>query len=94
MKLHKFILVLNLVAGAYYITNDDANAQREFKRICLSGEQMQAHCDCICQQLAQVYSPQTVQHLKHTSLQSPDLPQDFAPNLFGIIRRCDKTEMG
>lgn len=34
MKLHKFILVLNLVVGAYSITNDDANAQQEFKRIC------------------------------------------------------------
>ncbi len=27
MKLHKFILVLNLVFGVYSITNDDANAQ-------------------------------------------------------------------
>lgn len=94
MKLHKFILVLNLVFGAYSITNDDANAQQEFKRICLSDGHMQASCDCICQQLAQLYSPQIVQRLKHTSLQSPVLPQDFAPNLFGIIRRCDKTEMG
>lgn len=94
MKLHKFILILNLVVGAYSITNDEANAQQEFERICLSGEKKQASCDCICQQLAQVYSPQTVQRLKHTSLQSPDLPQDFAPNLFSIIRRCDKTEMG
>jgi len=94
MKLHKFILVLNLVAGVYGITNDDANAQQEFKRICLSGEHMQASCNCVCQQLEQVYSSQTVQRLKHTSLQSPDLPQDFAPNLFSIIRRCDKNEMG
>ncbi|SUU39870.1 putative Zn-dependent peptidase [Acinetobacter baumannii] len=30
MKLHKFILVLNLVFGVYSITNDDANAQQEF----------------------------------------------------------------
>ena len=80
MKLHKFILFLNLVVGAYSITNDDANAQQEFKRICSLGEHRQASCNCICQQLAQVYSPQTVQRLKHTSLQSPDLPQDFAPN--------------
>ncbi|MFX6540689.1 hypothetical protein ABTG54_21950, partial [Acinetobacter baumannii] len=29
MKLHKFILILNLVVGAYSITNDDANAQQE-----------------------------------------------------------------
>lgn len=93
MKLHKFILFLNLVVGAYGITNDEANAQQEFKRICLSGEHMQASCNCIYQQLAQVYSPQIVQRLKHTSLQSPDLPQDFAPNLFSIIRRCDKNEM-
>jgi len=94
MKLHKFILVLNLVAGVYGITNTDANAQQEFKRICSSGEHMQTSCDCICQELAQVYSPQTVQRLKRTSLQSPDLPQDFAPNLFSISRRCDKTEKG
>jgi hypothetical protein len=37
MKLHKFILVLNLVAGVYGIKNADANAQQEFKRICLTG---------------------------------------------------------
>ncbi|QNX05489.1 hypothetical protein IC793_00445 [Acinetobacter seifertii] len=73
MKLHKYLLVLNLEVGAYSITNDDANAQQEFKRIC---------------------SPQTVQRLKHTSLQSLVLPQDFAPNLFSSIQRCDKTEMG
>lgn len=72
MKLHKFIWVLNLVVGAYSITNDDANAQQEFKRIC---------------------SPQTVQRLKRTSLQSPVLPQDFAPNLFSSIQRCDKNKM-
>lgn len=94
MKLYKIILVLNLVIGAYSITNDDGNAQQEFKRICLSDEYMQASCDCICQQLAQVYSPQTVQRLKHTSLQSPDLPQDFAPHMLSSIWRCHKTEMG
>lgn len=94
MKLHKFILFLNLLVGAYGITNDDANAQQEFKRICLSGEHMQASCKCICQQLEQVYSPQTVQRLKQTSLQSPDLPQDFAPNFFSSIQSCDKDEMG
>ncbi|RSO59775.1 hypothetical protein EA756_04880 [Acinetobacter lactucae] len=94
MKLHKFILVLNLVVGAYSITNADANAQQEFEKICLSGEKKQASCNCICQQLEQIYSPQTVQRLKHTSLQSPDLPQDFAPNMLSIIRRCDKNEMG
>lgn len=64
MKLHKFILFLNLVFGVYSITNDDANAQQEFKRICLSDEHLQASCNCVCQQLAQVYSPQTVQRLK------------------------------
>jgi len=73
MKLYKIILVLNLMFSVYSITNDDANAQQEFKRIC---------------------SPQTVQRLKHTSLQSPVLPQDFAPNLFSSIQCCDKTEMG
>ncbi len=93
MKLHKFILFLNLVFGVYSITNDDANAQQEFKRICLSDEHLQASCNCVCQQLAQVYSPQTVQRLKHTSLQSPVLPQDFAPNLFSSIQRCDKNKM-
>ncbi|AMX17283.1 hypothetical protein IEC338SC_0086 [Acinetobacter pittii] len=94
MKLHKFILVLNLVVGAYSITNDDANAQQEFKKICLSDEHMQASCNCVCQQLAQLYSPQTVQRLKQTSLQSPVLLQGFAPNLFSSIQRCDKTQMG
>ncbi|MBC6815632.1 hypothetical protein CKJ99_18665 [Acinetobacter baumannii] len=94
MKLHKFILFLNLVFGVYSITNDDANAQQEFKRICLSDEHLQASCNCVCQQLAQVYSPQTVQRLKHTSLQSPDLPQDFAPNFFSVMQRCDKNKMG
>ena len=93
MKLHKFILFLNLVVGAYSITNDDANAQQEFKRICLSGEHMQASCNCVCQQLTQLYSPQIVQRLKHTSLKSPVLPQGFAPNLFSSIQRCDKHEM-
>ncbi|MFW1780872.1 hypothetical protein ACG9XY_09800 [Acinetobacter seifertii] len=67
------MLVLNLLVSAYSITNDDANAQQEFKRIC---------------------SSQTVQRLKHTSLQSPVLPQDFAPNLFSSIQRFDKTEIG
>jgi len=94
MKLHKFILILNLVFGAYSITNDDANAQQEFKRICLSGEHMQASCDCICQQLAQVYSPQTMQRLKHTSLQSPVLPQDFVPTFLSTMQRCDKSSLG
>lgn len=94
MKLHKFILFLNLVFGVYSITNDDANAQQEFKRICLSDEHLQASCNCVCQQLVQVYSPQTVQRLKHTSLQSPVLPQGFAPNLFSSIQRCDRNEMG
>ncbi len=94
MKLYKFTLILSLLVGAYSITNDDANAQQEFKRICLSDEHMQASCNCVCQQLAQVYSPQTVQRLKHTSLQSPVLPQDFAPNLFSSIWRCHKTQMG
>ncbi|AZC05486.1 hypothetical protein DKE44_000465 [Acinetobacter nosocomialis] len=92
MKLHKFILILNLVVGAYSITNDDANAQQEFKRICLSGERMQASCDCICQQLAQMYSPQTVQRLKHTSLQSPVLPQDFAPNCLAAFNTATKLK--
>ncbi|NUF85718.1 hypothetical protein HUN17_17170, partial [Acinetobacter seifertii] len=86
--------VLNIVAGGYGITHGNANAQQEFKRICLSGEHMQASCDCICQQLAEVYSSQTVQRLKHTSLQSPVLPQDFAPHMLSSIWRCHKTEMG
>lgn len=51
MKLHKFILFLNLVFGVYSITNDDANAQQEFKRICLSGEYMQASCDLFANSL-------------------------------------------
>ncbi|MDC4843363.1 hypothetical protein NQ911_15515, partial [Acinetobacter baumannii] len=31
--------------GVYSITNDDANAQQEFKRICLSDEHLQASCN-------------------------------------------------
>lgn len=92
MKLHKFILILNLVVGAYSITNDDANAQQEFKRICLSGEHMQASCNCVCQQLAQVYSPQTVQRLKRTSLQSPVLHRTLPLTCLAVFNAATKLK--
>ncbi|AGH34755.1 hypothetical protein ABD1_08650 [Acinetobacter baumannii D1279779] len=41
-----------------------------------------------------MYSPQLMQRLKHVSLQSPALPQDFAPTFFSVMRRCDKEDMG
>ena len=94
MKLHKLILVLNIIVGGYGIANGKVIAQQEFERICLSGEHTNVSCDCIYRQLEQVYSPQIIQRLKHVSLQSPDLPQDFAPTMLSIIRRCDKTPMG
>ncbi|MDE9410692.1 hypothetical protein P0936_19105, partial [Acinetobacter nosocomialis] len=28
------------------------------------------------------------------SLQSPVLPQDFAPNFFSVMQRCDKSSLG
>lgn len=94
MKFYKTILVLGLVIGDYSVSSCDIHTQQEFEKICLSGGHTQASCDCIYQRLEQVYSPQLMQRLEHVSLQSPALPQDFAPTFFSVIRRCDKDDMG
>ncbi|HAV5308890.1 hypothetical protein [Acinetobacter baumannii] len=94
MKFYKTILVLGLVVGDYSVSDCDLRTQQEFEKICLSGGHTQASCDCIYQRLEQVYSPQLMQRLEHVSLQSPALPQDFAPTFFSVMRRCDKNDMG
>ncbi|EOE6709844.1 hypothetical protein ACKSBH_002289 [Acinetobacter baumannii] len=94
MKFYKTILVLGLVVGDYSVSGCDLHTQQEFEKICLSGGHTQASCDCIYQRLEQVYSPQLMQRLEHVSLQSPALPQDFAPTFFNVMRRCDKEDMG
>ncbi|HFG6911051.1 TPA: hypothetical protein ACGIJ6_002875 [Acinetobacter baumannii] len=94
MKFYKTILVLGLVVGDYRVSGCDLRTQQEFEKICLSGGHTQASCDCIYQRLEQVYSPQLMQRLEHVSLQSPALPQDFAPTFFSVMRRCDKNDMG
>ncbi|MDO7447302.1 hypothetical protein Q5X56_07905 [Acinetobacter baumannii] len=94
MKFYKTILVLGLVVGDYNVCGCDLRTQQEFEKICLSGGHTQASCDCIYQRLEQVYSPQLMQRLEHISLQSPALPQDFAPTFFSMMRRCDKNDMG
>jgi len=94
MKFYKTILVLGLVVSDYSVSGCDLHTQQDFEEICLSGGHTQASCDCIYQRLEQVYSHKLMQRLEHVSLQSPALPQDFAPNLFSSIQRCDKTEMG
>ncbi|EHU3264597.1 hypothetical protein [Acinetobacter baumannii] len=94
MKFYKTILVLGLVVGDYSVSGCDLRKQQEFEKICLSGGHTQASCDCIYQRLEQVYSPQLMQRLEHVSLQSPALPQDFAPTFFSVMRRCDKEDMG
>ncbi|HHP5038969.1 TPA: hypothetical protein ACSB55_002855 [Acinetobacter baumannii] len=94
MKFYKTILVLGLVVGDYIVSGCDLRTQQEFEKICLSGGHSQASCDCIYQRLEQVYSPKLMQRLEHVSLQSPALPQDFAPTFFSVMRRCDKNDMG
>ncbi|CDG76337.1 MULTISPECIES: hypothetical protein [Acinetobacter calcoaceticus/baumannii complex] len=94
MKFYKTILVLGLVVGDYGVSGCDLRTQQEFEKICLSGGHTQASCDCIYQRLEQVYSPQLMQRLEHVSLQSPALPQDFAPTFFSVMRRCYKNDMG
>ncbi|WP_032028094.1 hypothetical protein [Acinetobacter baumannii] len=94
MKFYKTILVLGLVVGDYSVSGCDLRTQQEFEKICLSGGHPQASCDCIYQRLEQVYSPKLMQRLEHVSLQSPALPQDFAPTFFSVMRRCDKEDMG
>ncbi|MCY1416841.1 hypothetical protein D9M71_323580 [compost metagenome] len=94
MTIYKPILALSFILGSLGISGCNLHTQQDFEKICLSGGHTQASCECIYQRLEQAYSPKLMQRLEHVSLQSPVLPQDFAPNLFGIIRRCDKTEMG
>ncbi|PJF03526.1 hypothetical protein [Acinetobacter seifertii] len=94
MKFYKTILVLGLVVSDYSVSGCDIHTQQDFEEICLSGGHTLASCDCIYQRLEQVYSPQLMQGLEHVSLQSPALPQDFAPTFFSVMRRCDKDEMG
>ncbi|RKL53775.1 hypothetical protein [Acinetobacter baumannii] len=94
MKFYKTILVLGLVVGDYSVSGCDFRTQQEFEKICLSGGHTQASCDCIYQRLEQVYSSKLMQRLEHVSLQSPALPQDFAPTFFSVMRRCDKNDMG
>ncbi|MBD1225557.1 hypothetical protein IDM32_15255 [Acinetobacter seifertii] len=93
MKFYKTILVLGLFLGDYSVSGCDIHTQG-FEKICLSGGHTLASCDCIYQRLEQVYSPQLMQGLEHVSLQSPALPQDFAPTFFSVMRRCDKDDMG
>jgi hypothetical protein len=94
MTVYKLILALSFVLGNLGISGCNLYTQQEFEKICLSGGHTQASCDCIYQRLEQAYSPKLMQHLEHVSLQSPVLPQDFAPTFFSVMQRCDKNEMG
>ncbi|MFA2963471.1 hypothetical protein KWF73_09315 [Acinetobacter pittii] len=94
MKLYKPILALSLLIGDYGVSGCDIHTQQDFEEICLSGGHTQASCNCIYQRLEQVYSHKLMQRLEHVSLQSPALPQDFAPTFFSVMRRCDKEDMG
>ncbi|CAI3152648.1 hypothetical protein MWMV7_MWMV7_02755 [Acinetobacter calcoaceticus] len=94
MTIYKPILALSFVLGNLGISGCNLYTQQEFEKICLSGGHTQASCDCIYQRLEQAYSPKLMQHLEHVSLQSPVLPQDFAPTFFSVMQRCDKNEMG
>ena len=94
MTIYKSIMALSLVVASLGISGCNLHTQQEFKKICLSGGHSKTSCECIYQRLEQTYSPKLMQQLEHVSLQSPVLPQDFAPNLFSSIQRCDKTQMG
>jgi len=94
MKIYKPFLALSFIVGSLGVAGCSLHAQQEFEKICLSGGHSEASCDCIYQQLEKAYSPKMMQRLEHVSLQSPVLPQDFAPNLFSSIQHCNKTEMG
>jgi len=67
MAIYKSILTFSLVIGRLGISVCNLRTQQEFEKICLAGEHSKTSCDCI------------YQRLKHISLQSPVLPQDFAP---------------
>lgn len=94
MKTYKSILTFSLVLGSLGSSGCNLHTQQEFEKICLSGEHSKTSCDCIYQQLEKAYSPKMMQRLEHVSLQSPALPQDFAPTFFSVMRRCDKNDMG
>ncbi|MGK7250756.1 hypothetical protein ACSNOU_16975 [Acinetobacter oleivorans] len=80
MTIYKPILALSFILGSLGISGCNLHTQ--------------ASCDCIYQRLEQAYSPKLMQRLEHVSLQSPVLPQDFAPTFFNVMQRCDKNEMG
>ncbi|MDQ9036068.1 hypothetical protein RFH07_05455 [Acinetobacter seifertii] len=94
MKIYKSILTFSLVLGNLGISGCNLHTQQEFEKIYLSGGHSESSCDCIYQRLEQVYSPKLMQHLKYVSLQSPVLPQDFAPTFFSVMQRCDKSSLG
>ncbi|EEY75944.1 hypothetical protein HMPREF0012_03330 [Acinetobacter calcoaceticus RUH2202] len=82
MTIYKPILALSFVLGNLGISGCNLHTQQEFEKICLSGGHTKTSCDCI------------YQRLEHVSLQSPVLPQDFAPTFFSVMQRCDKSSMG
>ncbi|WP_336165813.1 hypothetical protein [Acinetobacter sp. 161(2023)] len=94
MKIYKPLLALSFILGSYGVSVYDLHTQQEFEKICLSGGHSESSCDCIYQRLEQVYSPKLMQRLEHVSLQSPVLPQDFAPTFFSVMQRCDKSSLG
>ncbi|CAI3159302.1 hypothetical protein MWMV17_MWMV17_03201 [Acinetobacter calcoaceticus] len=94
MTIYKPILALSFILGSLDISGCNLHTQQEFEKICLSGGHTKTSCDCIYQRLEQAYSPKLMQRLEHVSLQSPVLPQDFAPTFFSVMQRCDKSSMG
>ncbi|WP_151766502.1 hypothetical protein [Acinetobacter seifertii] len=94
MKIYKPFLALSFIVGSYGISVYDQETHQEFEKIFLSGGHSESSCDCIYQRLEQVYTPKLMQGLEHVSLQSPVLPQDFAPTFFSVMQRCDKSSLG
>ncbi len=94
MKIYKPFLPLNFIVGSLGVAGCSLHAQQEFEKICLSGGHSKTSCECIYQQLEKAYSPKMMQRLEHVSLQSPVLPQDFAPTFLSTIQRCDKSSLG
>ncbi|WP_151749922.1 hypothetical protein [Acinetobacter seifertii] len=87
-------MALSFIVGSLGVAGCSLHAQQEFEKICLSGGHSEASCDCIYQRLEQVYAPKLMQGLEHVSLQSPVLPQDFAPTFFSVMQRRDKSSLG
>jgi hypothetical protein len=94
MTIYKSILTFSLVLGSLSISGCNLHTQQEFEKICLSSEHSKTSCDCIYQCIKQAYSPKLMQRLEHVSLQSPVLPQDFAPTFLSTMQRCDKSNLG